>query len=118
MLAAMEGPLTEPSSGPLPDQLPASMRSLFWEVDFDTLRPDLRPEYVMARVLERGRLVDVQWLLAHFGLDRIHRLLREVGHVELSQRTVAFWRCVLDAKEEPWAGPPSWKKRSSAPWLP
>lgn len=92
------------------------MRWLFWEVDFDDLDTDADADYVLARVLERGRMVEVRWLIEQYGHDRIRTFFRDVGHPEISKRTIAFWRTVLDA-EEPWAEQPSWRTTSDVPWL-
>jgi hypothetical protein len=50
-------------------------------------------------------------------MEGIHRFLRDVGHPELSRRTLAFWRAALHAEKEPWASPPSWRQNSSAHWI-
>jgi hypothetical protein len=93
------------------------MRFLFWNVDFERLDLERHEAAIMARVLERGRLTDVQWLIRAYGLTRIHRFLRELGHPEVSARTIAFWRAVFEAGEEEWASPPDWRRSSSAPWI-
>ena len=41
----------------------------------------------------------------------------DVGHTELSERTLRFWRAALKAKDETWASPPAWRKSSAAPWI-
>lgn len=97
-------------------RLPEALRWLFWETDFDQLEVEAHGDYVLPRILEHGRLVDVQWALATYGWERIHRFLREHGHPELSPRTIRFWRVVFE-DEEPWASPPSWKSNSAAPWI-
>jgi hypothetical protein len=82
------------------------------------LHPVLHADHVIPRVLEHGGMEEVRWLLSTYGLDRIHRFLREVGSPELSDRTIRFWRAVLDPKEnEEWASAPAWRKSSSAPWI-
>ena len=95
---------------------PDRLRWLFWNIDFDALDVERDADTILARVLERGRLVDVHWAIDTYGFDRIHRFFREVGHPELSERTIAFWRAVFDAEDESWPGPPAWRKNSSAPW--
>jgi hypothetical protein len=92
------------------------MRWLFWEVDVDSLDADRDADFVLARLLEFGRMADVRWAMKHYGLDRIHRFFREVGHPELSGRTLAFWRAVFQAEDEPWQAPPDWRRNSNAPW--
>lgn len=96
--------------------VPTSLRWLFWDVDVDQLDLDTHADYILPRVLERGGLDDVRWLLGEYGQDRIHAFLRDVGHPELSARTLAFWRAALHAEDEPWASAPGWRKSSDAPW--
>jgi hypothetical protein len=97
--------------------MPPELRWLFWEANFDELEAERDADFVLPRVLEHGRLVDVQWAIGEYGLPRIHRFFRDKGHPELSRRTVAFWRTVFDAEEETWASPPRWRASSAAPWV-
>ena len=105
-------------AGCAPRRPPESVRWLFWNLDFDALDIDREGDAIaiMARILERGRLEDVHWVIETYGMERIHRFFRDVGHPELGRRTICFWRAVFDAEEEPWAGPPDWRQNSSAPW--
>jgi hypothetical protein len=93
------------------------MRWIFWDVDFDTIDVDAHAHGVMARVLERGRLEDVRWLIEVYGLDRIHAFFRDVWSPEISERTRTFWRAVFSAKEEQWAEPPAWRRSNSPLWI-
>lgn len=93
------------------------MRWLLWDVDARRIDTDRDAAFLVPRVLEHGGLVEVRWLVEAVGLERIHHFLREVGHPELSPRTLAFWRAILGAEEEEWAGPPPWRRHSSAPWI-
>ena len=92
------------------------MRWLFWETRFDALDTERHATYILARTLENGKMPDVRWLMATYGLRRIHRFLKETGHPELSAKTIAFWRAVLHAEKERWASPPAWRKSSVARW--
>lgn len=96
--------------------VPAELRWLFWELDPARLDLEADAGYLISRILEHGGLREVRWLIAHYGLDAIHRHLRDVGHSELSDRTLTFWRAVFAAKDEAWATPPAWRKHSSVPW--
>jgi len=96
---------------------PEQLRILFWEADFSRIDVDAHADSIMARVLEFGRLRDVKWLVATYGLPRIHRFFREVGHPELTERTLLFWRAFFKAFDEQWASPPAWRKRSGALWI-
>jgi hypothetical protein len=79
-------------------RLPRSLRPLFWEVAFDRLDVERHADSILARVLESGRMDDVRWLVATYGLDRM-------------------WRAILRAEDEPWAAPPDWRRNSNAPWV-
>ena len=98
-------------------RLPERLRILFWEADFDSIDAARDADSVLARVLEHGRLADVKWLLATYGKARLHRLFREVGHPELSERTRTFWRAALKAEHERWASPSARRKSSVAPGI-
>lgn len=93
------------------------MRSLFWNVAFERLDADRDADLVLSRVLERGRLVDVQWVLRRYGLDRLRRFFRAAPRPEVSRRTRQFWRVALHAKEEKWPEVPAFRRSSAAPWI-
>lgn len=98
-------------------RVPQELRWLFWNVDVDALELDRDADVVLARVLERGRLEDVRWLVRTYGLERIHEFFRAGASPEVSRRTRLFWRAALGAREERWPEPPDWRKSSSAPWI-
>lgn len=98
-------------------RVPEQLRWIFWDVDFDQVDLQEHADGIMARVLERGRLDDVRWLIDAYGLDRIHTFFREVWAPEITDRTRSFWRAAFDAKEERWAEPPAWRRSSSRHWV-
>jgi hypothetical protein len=96
--------------------LPASMMWLFPDLDRASIVPERDARYVLARVLERGRMRDVAWCIRHYGVARIHRFFRDEGDPSLTPRTIALWRVALDARDEAWAESPRSRLRSAAPW--
>jgi hypothetical protein len=96
---------------------PRRMKSLFWNVDFDRLDVARDVEFILTRVLEHGRMVDVRWAIDRYGIERIHQFFRDAPRAELSRRTVRFWRVILHAEEEKWPELPAWRQSSSAPWI-
>ncbi len=99
-------------------QLPDWLRRVFWNVDFDDIDIEMDADGILPRILEHGNMRAVKWALATYGPARIHRFFREVGHPELSPRTIAFWRAYFRAEEEEeWASPPDWRRRSAGPWV-
>jgi hypothetical protein len=99
----------------MPRPVPDSVKWLFWDVDVDQLDAVPHADYVLGRVLERGRLDDVCWAVDCYGLERVLLFLREAANPELSPRTLAFWRAFF-REEQPWRTPPDWRRNSSAPW--
>jgi hypothetical protein len=97
-------------------KLPRSLAWLFPEIDLRVIVPDRDARFILARVLESGRMEDVAWCVQHYGYDRIHLFFREEGDPSLSPKTVALWRLVLDARSEPWATSRRSRLRSVAPW--
>ena len=89
---------------------------LFPEHQPSRLDPVRDARLIIARVLEQGRMQDVRWCVQHYGLHEIHRFLREAAHPEISDKTIALWREVLDAREEPWRRPRRSQLRNAAPW--
>ncbi|MEP7122719.1 MAG: hypothetical protein ABJE95_17475 [Byssovorax sp.] len=98
-------------------KVPAPHRWVFWDVDADALDTVAGANYILPRVLEFGGIAEVRWLMATYGLDGIHKFFRDVGHPEISERTLCFWRAVFKAKDEVWATPPAWRKSKAAPWI-
>jgi hypothetical protein len=98
-------------------KVPAPHRWVFWDVDAARLDTARSADHIIPRILEFGGIAEVRWLLATYGMRGIHRFLRDVGHTELSERTLCFWRAALHAEDEVWASPPAWRKSSAAPWI-
>jgi len=92
------------------------MRWLFWDVDPDGLDLGEHARFVILRILEKGRLRDVRWLLEQYGEERVHELLRSTVTTVLSGRTLAFWRAYFGAEQEEWPTPPAFRRSSSPPW--
>ncbi len=96
--------------------VPAWAAWLFWDVDPAKLDLDRDEGFILPRVLEFGGMAEVRWVLGRYGRDGIRAFLRDVGHPEISSRTLAFWRAALGAEKERWASPPDWRRKSFAPW--
>ena len=85
-------------------------------MDVDALDSQKSANYILARILEFGGIDEVVWLIAEYGKERIHGFLRDVGQVEITEKTKQFWRAALHAEEEQWADPGSWRRNIDAPW--
>jgi uncharacterized protein DUF6922 len=96
--------------------VPAELRWLFPEVDMASIDVRRDRDFILSRVLERGRLVDVRWALQQYGADGVHEFLRDSGCAELSPRTLAFWRAYFKAENETWQSPPDFRQNKSVHW--
>jgi hypothetical protein len=92
------------------------MKSLFWNVDFSQLDVKRDADLILSRVLGRGRLRDVRWVIRRYGEDRLRRFFQERARPELSPRVRNFWRVALRAEEEEWPEPPAFRQASSVHW--
>jgi hypothetical protein len=99
-----------------PTALPSSMGWLFPETARSAIKVDRDARYVLARVLEFGRMQDVAWCVRHYGYDRIRTFFRDEGDPSLSQKTIALWRVALDARNETWATSRRSRLHKLAPW--
>lgn len=97
--------------------VPVEQRWLFWDVDPAAIDLERDRRYVLARVLERGRLADVRWAVGVYGVDGVQAFFRNGGHPELSRATVGLWRAFFNESGEPWPNPTNWRKTSAAPWI-
>ncbi len=97
--------------------VPDAHHWLFWNVDIDALELNRDADHILARVLELGRLEDVHWVIDTYGYPRIHRFFRDVGHPDMSLRTITFWRAVFKAEDEEWTTTPEWRRSNAAPWI-
>lgn len=95
--------------------LPEDMHWLFWDVEPGHIDVELHADYVLSRVLERGRLEDVLWVMRAYGTERIHAFFRERARPELSPRTLAFWRAFF-REEQPWPTNRASRPLSVEPW--
>jgi hypothetical protein len=89
---------------------------LFPEVDIDALDIHKHQDFLLTRILERGRLVDVQWALKTYGDSEILAFFRRCRSNELTARTKSFWRAYFDAEGEEWASPPSFRQNNVTGW--
>jgi hypothetical protein len=97
--------------------IPEAHAWLFWDVAPNAidLARDIR--YVLGRVLERGRLQDVRWVVSVYGFEGVRDFFRAGDHPEISKRTRAFWQTVLEESGEKWPVRPDFRQSSCAPWI-
>lgn len=98
-------------------RVPKSLGWLFWETSPGRLSVTRDRDYILARVLEFGTMKEVRWAVKTWGRAGLLDFFRNTRSPEISERTRAFWRVALDAKDETWRGPSDFRKSSSAFWV-
>ena len=95
---------------------PAELQWLFPEIDVCDLDTHRHADFLLTRILERGRLIDVNWVLQTYSDEQILEFFRASRSNEISAKTREFWRAYFDAQGEEWASPPSFRQNSVTHW--
>ena len=74
-------------------QLPEFLRSYFWDVAFEELEVKKHAFLIIKRILDRGNLSDIRWLIKIYGKDEIKRVVMETK--DLARPTGNFWADIL-----------------------
>jgi hypothetical protein len=74
-------------------KLPDFLLSYFWDVEFKELRIKKHASFVIKRLLDRGNLHDIRWLLKTYGKTAIKQVVMETK--DLSRPTCNFWADML-----------------------
>ncbi len=75
-------------------QLPKSFKTYFWDVKFEELEIRTHAHLIIKRVLDRGNLSDIRWLLKTYGKDEIKKVV--MGTRDLARPTGNFWADILE----------------------
>jgi hypothetical protein len=73
--------------------LPEFLRSYFWDIVFEELEVKKHTFLIIKRVLDRGNLSDVRWLVSTYGKEAIKKVV--IGTRDLSRPTGNFWADML-----------------------
>ncbi len=74
-------------------QLPQSLKPYFWDVSFEKLEIKRSAHLIIKRVLDRGNLSDIRWLLKTYRKDEIKKVIMETR--DLARPTGNFWADIL-----------------------
>ena len=74
--------------------VPEFLRSYFWDVAFEELRVKKHSFLIIKRVLDRGNLRDIRWLIKTYGRDAIKKVIMETR--DLARPTGNFWADMLN----------------------
>ena len=79
-------------------QLPESLRPYFWDIEFEELKTKKHAFLVIKRVLDRGNLRDIRWLVKTYGKDEIKKVVSKTK--DLARPTGNFWADLLDLSKK------------------
>ncbi len=74
-------------------QLPQNLQPYFWDVKFEELDSKTHAFLIIKRVLDRGALSDIRWLLKTYREDEIKKVVMQTK--DLSRPTANFWADML-----------------------
>lgn len=80
-------------------------RSLFWDVDIETIDIEKNANFIIERFLEYGTLEGVSWLRTFYGDARIRQFLLTKRFRIRSKKTLNYWRLMLNISSEEWNKP-------------
>lgn len=77
-------------------KLPQQFKTLFWDMEFDTLEPGRDYYFIIERLLEKGNWDTVKWVFKNFSRQEIKSIILKSPNI--SQKTRNFWQIVLNEK--------------------
>lgn len=75
-------------------------RVLFWDVNVENIDREKHAGHIIERFLEYGTLEGVQWLRKFYGDERIKEYILKRGFRVLSNKTLNFWKLILNLEGE------------------
>ena len=82
----------------VPDHLPLSLYKFFWDVDASKVNPVKSAQYVINRLLDKGDLEAVRWILHTYPRESIKETLKH--RLDFSPKTAVFWSRYLSVPRE------------------
>lgn len=73
-------------------KLPAFLKPLFWDCDFDTLAFNKHKKYITRRILNLGNLKAIKWLIKQVSLNFIKELVQTSR--DINPKTRNYWQTI------------------------
>jgi hypothetical protein len=74
-----------------PAGIPVSLRPFFQEYNLEDLNPERSAFTVIERTLAWGDWLELRWLFARYGVERLAEWMRKAGWRCLPRRRFKFW---------------------------
>jgi len=82
----------------LPRRLPKFLHKYFWEAKADQINPDLANFYIINRLLDKGNLVAIKWVLTNFPKSLIKKTIQTKR--DWQKKSINFWAHYFKLKNE------------------
>ncbi len=91
---------------------PPDVARLFWDVDPETIDPEIHRDYVLERVMTRGGRLAMSWLRQTYSRETLRDFILRRG-TRLPPRELAYWALIagVETGVPQGGGRPSWAGR-------
>jgi hypothetical protein len=72
----------------------SKFKRIFWDSDVSSIDIDLYDFYIIERILDLGRIPELNWMFTHYPKDTITKALTTCRG--LSRKSFCFWKIILD----------------------
>jgi hypothetical protein len=90
----------------IPEEVQSDSERLFWDIDRNTLDPQLHEDFILGRVLTLGNERAVKAIIAEVGLEALQDFVLRAPH-RLDRRSRRFFEVVLSVHESSCTTKPS-----------
>ena len=82
-----------------PNGIPVSLRPCFQEYTLEKLDPECDAFTIIERALALGCQLEIGWLFARYGRERVREWVRQTGSGRVSRRRFRLWVSYLDIRD-------------------
>lgn len=86
-------------------------KSLFWDIDLDTLDQDQHRRFIIERILARGDEADFLWARDAYGMNPLKKVFLTAK--SLNPKSVSFWNVYFNIDTDICTRKPSLLKRAA-----
>lgn len=73
-------------------KIPKQLKPIFWDIDLQSIDVNKHQNFLIARIAEKGRWKDVQWLKKQFSLSDIKKIIKKSRSI--SDKTKNYWQTI------------------------
>ena len=82
----------------LPKKLPKFLHKYFWDIDPKEINPSTSSIYMINRILDRGNLKALNWVLNNFPLRLIKKTIKT--QCDWQKKSINFWSIYFNLKRD------------------